>query len=95
MEEWNGRVFCNPPYSNIRDFLEKGRNEIEAGRAEVVVYLLPARTGTRWFHDLILHRGEIRFLRGRLRFGDASNVAPFDSMVVVFRATRPAPEAGR
>nr|DAE27482.1 MAG TPA: DNA N-6-adenine-methyltransferase [virus sp. ct1Uu26] len=47
--------------------------------------LLPARTDTRRFHDLIYKKSEIRFIKGRLRFGDEKNSAPFPSMVVIFR----------
>jgi DNA N-6-adenine-methyltransferase (Dam) len=79
--EWKGkRVFCNPPYGpGIGDWLARGRE------AEIAVFLIPARTDTRWFHDLVLPvAAEIRFLRGRLKFGDAKNSAPFPSMIVVF-----------
>lgn len=49
------------------------------------MFLIPARTDTRWFHNIVLpHAKEIRFLRGRLKFGDAKNSAPFPSMVVIF-----------
>jgi hypothetical protein len=78
---WHGRrVFCNPPYGpGIRPFLEL------APEAEVAVFLLPAKTDTRWFHELVLPRAkEIRFIKGRLKFGNASNSAPFPSMIVVF-----------
>ena len=50
----------------------------------IVVMLIPARTDTRWFHDYIYHKAEVRFLKGRLKFGDAKNNAPFPSMIVVF-----------
>ena len=50
-----------------------------------VVMLLPARTDTRWFHDYIYNRSEIRFIKGRLKFGGSRNSAPFPSMVVIFR----------
>jgi hypothetical protein len=79
---WTGRrVFCNPPYNKAMvPFLERARE------ATVAVFLIPARTDTRWFHDIVLpHAAEIRFLKGRLKFGDAKNSAPFPSMVVVFR----------
>ena len=79
--EWEGkRVFCNPPYGpGIERFLER------AGEAELAVFLIPARTDTRWFHDLILPKAkEIRFVKGRLKFGGAAHNAPFPSMVVVF-----------
>lgn len=78
---WTGRrVFCNPPYGpEISKFLVRG---IEA---KVAVFLLPARTDVKWFHDLCLPRAkEIRFIRGRLKFGNAENDAPFPSMLVVF-----------
>lgn len=78
---WKGkRVFCNPPYNQgIAAFLER------AQEADVAVFLLPARTDTRWFHNLILpHAKEIRFVKGRLKFGDAKNTAPFPSVIVVF-----------
>ena len=54
-------------------------------RGATVVMLLPARTDTRWFHDYIYGKAEIRFVKGRLKFGGAKNSAPFPSMVVVFR----------
>ena len=47
--------------------------------------LLPARTDTRWFHDYINKKAEIRFIKGRLKFGGSNNNAPFPSMVVIFR----------
>lgn len=79
---WRGeRVFCNPPYDDIKRFLER------AHEAELAVYLFPARTDTRWFHDIVLPKAaEIRFIRGRLKFGDAKNSAPFPSMIVIFGA---------
>jgi DNA N-6-adenine-methyltransferase (Dam) len=77
---WEGkRVFCNPPYSNISAFLTK------ATEAECAVFLLPSRTGTKWFHEIVLPQAkEIRFLRGRLKFSGSKNSAPFDSLVVIF-----------
>jgi site-specific DNA-methyltransferase (adenine-specific) len=75
------RVFCNPPYGpGVGRWIAKGKE------ARLAVYLLPARTDTAWFHDLVLPLAdEIRFLRGRLKFGDAVNVAPFPSMVVIYK----------
>ena len=51
----------------------------------VVVMLLPARTDTKWFHDYIYGKAEIRFVKGRLKFGDSRNSAPFPSMVCIFK----------
>jgi site-specific DNA-methyltransferase (adenine-specific) len=47
--------------------------------------LIPSRTDTQWFHKHIYKQAEIRFIKGRLKFGDSQNSAPFPSMVVVFR----------
>lgn len=50
----------------------------------LVVCLLPARTDTRWFHDFVLGKAEIRFVRGRLKFGGGKDAAPFPSIVVIY-----------
>jgi len=89
---WKKRNFINPPYSNIDGFLRKGLKELDNGNADLLVYLIPARTDTKWFHTYIypyFKRGlcEIRFVRGRVRFGNgtgAKHSAPFPSMIVVF-----------
>lgn len=80
---WAGeRVFVNPPYGRgIGKWVEKAAT---CGAA-VVVALLPARTDTRWFHDFIYGKAEIRFVRGRLKFGGHENSAPFPSMVAIWR----------
>jgi len=79
---WTGRrVFCNPPYGpGIREWLERGRE------ADLAVYLIPARTSSPWFHDLVLPQArEVRFIRGRLKFNGSIQPAPFPSMVVIFK----------
>ncbi len=80
-QSWVGEtVFCNPPYGReIGPWVKK----CAAEKAKVVA-LLPARTDTKWFHDYIYGKAEIRFIKGRLKFGDSKNCAPFPSMVVVF-----------
>lgn len=82
-QDWTGEVvFMNPPYGReIGKWVEK-LSEVGG------VALLPARTDTRWFHDYIYNKAEIRFIKGRLKFGGAKNSAPFPSMVVVFDADR-------
>ena len=81
---WEGHiVFCNPPYSNIKEWVRKCYREGQQP-GTIVVMLIPSRTDTRYFHDYIIHRSEIRFVKGRLKFGDGKNSAPFPSMVVVF-----------
>jgi len=81
LNPWIGkRVFCNPPYGpEIRKFLDCWSD------AKIDVYLIPARTDTKWFHEICLpFAKEIRFIKGRLRFGDGKYPAPFPSMVVIF-----------
>lgn len=83
-QTWGGRCWCNPPYGR-----EIGKWVKKAAESDAtVVMLLPARTDTKWFHDYCLKYGEITFLRGRLKFGDSKNSAPFPSMIVVFRQDR-------
>lgn len=86
IQSWkNERVFCNPPYGReLYKWVEKCHNESQNG-AELVVMLIPARTDTRYFHDFIYHKHEIRFIKGRLKFNEHSNSAPFPSMVVIMR----------
>ena len=78
------RVFCNPPYSKIAKWVEKCYREGTKDNT-LVVLLIPSRTDTKYFHDFIYQRAEVRFIRGRLKFGESSNCAPFPSMVVIFR----------
>lgn len=81
-QSWAGhRVWCNPPYGReVGKWVKKGYEESEHA---LVVMLLPASTDTGWFHDYCL-KGDVMFLRGRLKFGESKNNATFSSMVVVF-----------
>jgi len=89
---WKKRNFINPPYSNIDSFLEKGHHELNNGHTELLVYLIPVRTDTRWFHKYIYpyfkkDQCEIRFQKGRIKFSNgtgAKHSAPFPSMYVIF-----------
>lgn len=84
-QKWGGyRVFCNPPYSKIEKWVEKAFRETRNDNT-IVVMLIPSRTDTRYFHNYIYQRTEIRFIRGRLKFGESKNCAPFPSMIVIFR----------
>lgn len=53
-----------------------------------VVMLIPARTDTKAFHEFIYHQAEIRFVKGRLKFNDGKNPAPFPSMIVIFKGNK-------
>lgn len=84
-QDWGGAVvWVNPPYSDIKNWVAKSYYE-GCKDNTVVVLLLPSRTDTRYFHNYILNRAEIRFIKGRLKFGDAKGSAPFPSMLVIFR----------
>lgn len=97
LQDWGGEtVFVNPPYGRqIGKWIKKCYEESLKLNTTVVV-LMPARTDTRYFHDYILGKAEIRFIKGRLTFWDLDGEkykqerfedmtpAPFPSMVVVF-----------
>lgn len=82
LQNWDGEtVWCNPPYGRgIGDWVKKA----SASKANTVM-LIPSRTDTKWFHDYIYNKSEIRFIKGRLKFGGAKDNAPFPSMIVIFR----------
>ena len=84
-QDWTGeRVYCNPPYGReMPKWIRKCYDHMMGGG--IAVMLIPARTDTKAFHDYIYGKAELRFVRGRLKFGGATNSAPFPSMVVVFR----------
>lgn len=81
-------VFVNPPYGKIKDWVKKAYDE-SINNGAVVVMLIPARTDTRYWHDYIMEEADsIYFVKGRLKFGNSPNSAPFPSAVVVFDRTR-------
>jgi len=86
-KSWKGeRVFVNPPYGNIAEWVEKAY--LESCRGASVALLIPARTDTKYWHDFIMKAAShIYFIKGRLKFENGSektNAAPFPSVVVVF-----------
>ena len=82
MQDWDGEtVWCNPPYGDrIKDWMYKA-----ATSNATTVLLVPARTDVKWFHEIVLGRAEVRFIKGRLRFGCSKDPAPFPTMLVIFR----------
>lgn len=86
MQDWAGElVFMNPPYGReIKDWIRKAYEESRKDNTTVVT-LIPARTDTAYWHNYVMKADEIRLVRGRLKFGDSKNSAPFPSAVVVFR----------
>jgi len=80
---WNNEIiWMNPPYGREIGKWVKKASEATGG---AVVCLLPARTDTKWFHEYIYNKAEIRFIKGRLKFGESKNSAPFPSMLVIFK----------
>lgn len=80
------RVFLNCPYGKpLPRWIEKAWSECRDHGA-LVVMLIPARTDTAIWHSVIFpHATEIRYIKGRLKFGGQKNSAPFPSAVVIFR----------
>ena len=91
IQDWQGEtVFVNPPYGrDLKFWVEKCSNESKKENT-IVVMLIPARTDTRYFHEYIYHKSEIRFIKGRLKFINPktklqADAAPFPSMIVVMK----------
>jgi site-specific DNA-methyltransferase (adenine-specific) len=91
-QDWSKyRTFMNPPYGKpMPDWIKKAYEESQKGTT--VVALIPARTDTRYWHDYVMKASEIRLVKGRLKFGDGSNSAPFPSAVIVFKPGEHSPK---
>lgn len=94
--EWASKTFVNPPYSHLKSTKKNGigwieKGHIEAQKGKTIVMLIPARTDTSWFHEIILkNKYEVRFMKGRTKFIDkATNKeigsAPFPTMIVIMK----------
>lgn len=84
-QKWGGRVWLNSPYGRVLgQWVKKAYESVKDGDCELVVMLLPARTDTSYWHDYCM-KGDVRFIRGRLKFGDGKNSAPFPSAIVIFK----------
>ena len=84
VQDWGGEtVFVNPPYSKNTDWLRKCFSEAKKPKTTVVV-LLPSRTDTRYWHKYAMRATHIYFVKGRLKFGQQKNSAPFPSALLVF-----------
>jgi|TARA_Y100000310_G_scaffold334537_1_gene414556 site-specific DNA-methyltransferase (adenine-specific) len=87
-QDWGGHVvFMNPPYGRgIKEWIKKAYEESRKEDTTVVM-LIPARTDTRYWHDYVMKANDLYFVKGRLKFGNGENSAPFPSAVVVFENT--------
>ena len=85
--DWGGANFVNPPYGReITKWCEKAFKEWKKGKT--IIMLIASRTDTKWWHDYIMKATEIRFIKGRLKFDNSKNSAPFPSAIVVFKADK-------
>jgi len=85
--DWGAVNYVNPPYGReLSKWIAKGYDEWMKGKT--VVFLIPSRTDTRWWHNYCMRADEIRFIRGRLKFDDQANNAPFPSAIIIFRDER-------
>lgn len=88
---WADCTFVNPPYNRLKSTKKNGigwveKAHIEAQKGKKIVMLIPARTDTTWFHDIIVKNNyKTRFIKGRLKFGGSKTSAPFPSMIVIFQ----------
>ena len=84
---WEGNIFCNPPYGrDIKNWLKKGYEEHLRDPERFIVFLIPSRTDTTYWHDYIFNKAHIDFIKGRLKFevgGVPSKRAPFQTTVIV------------
>lgn len=81
--EWGTSSFVNPPYSDLKNWCKKAYEESKKGKT--VVMLIPSRTDTKAWHDYCMKSTEIRFIKGRLKFGNSKNAAPFPSAIIIFK----------
>lgn len=84
IQKWEGVCWMNPPYGRtINKWIKKAYEQSLDGA--IVVCLIPARTDTIYWHQYIFpFASEIRFIKGRLKFGNSTNSAPFPSALIVF-----------
>lgn len=80
---WGNCNFVNPPYSQLKEWCKACYEHSLKGAT--VVMLIPSRTDTKAWHDYVMKADEIRFIKGRLKFGNSKNSAPFPSAIVIFR----------
>ena len=87
--EWAERTYFNPPYSKPTPWVKKAFEESQKGKT--IVGVLRGDTSTAWFHDWVLGKAEVRFVRGRLKFND-TKPAPFPSIIAIWRGPKEASE---
>lgn len=67
-ESWFGRVWCNPPFSNIAPWVQKAWRAMADRDCSLVAMLLPAnRTEQPWFQEFVEPWRDGRQSEGRTR----------------------------
>lgn len=88
-QAWHGTCWLNPPFgdksSKMVDWIKKAWHDTQHDPDLTVVMLIPARTNTKWFHDYCMKAAEVRFIKGRPKFGDASHGLPQPLVIIVFK----------
>lgn len=87
LHPWVGIVWLNPPYGRqLPAWVQKAISEIRTGQAEIIYLLVPSRTDTRWWHDLMAAGASVQYLKGRIRFlkenGERGDASPFPSVLL-------------
>ena len=91
--QWNAsRIWLNPPYGRIiSKFTKRTIEQLQNPNIinSSVTLLIPARTDTKWFFDLIQNPLEkhIIFIKGRIAFGAGKSKAPFPSVLIHIKST--------
>lgn len=95
-QEWQGVVWCNPPYGREQvKFIQKAYDE-SVKHGSTVVCLIPARPDTKVWQDLIFAKADqVCFIKGRLKFGNSKDAAPFPSALIVFGDSHDLSEFGK
>ncbi len=84
-QNWEGTCWMNPPYGrDIILWMEKAYKEHKKNK-NTIVCLVPVRTDTNWWHSYVEGKAKVKFIKGRLKFGNSANSAPFPSALVIYK----------
>jgi site-specific DNA-methyltransferase (adenine-specific) len=77
-------LFINPPYSDIKSWVDYALNHIKKHKENNIVFLIPSRTDTKYFQKMLTENVDmgIYFIKGRLHFNESKNSAPFPSCII-------------
>ena len=85
-QDWTdlGWTFCNPPYSNVGEWVEKAASEyIAHGRRSLL--LCPVRSDQDWWHQFVVEGVcDVEWYRGRISFGNSKGSAWMYNVNLVF-----------